>query len=264
MGDNVLLKDKSPLYKVCHYLFPLMSLTGFVLLWFLSANTEGSSMPTPLEAWQRMIEVFSAPVAKTPMVMHIWISFQRVFGSLIVAILVGVPFGIFLGWSDTFRGIFKPLFEIVRPIPAIAWVPLITLWFGVGEIPKMVIVFMGVVMPIVVNAYTGVIMIPQLNLDVAKIFGAKRHQILIDVVLPSSVGSIFAGIRTALSIGWMVLLAAEMISAQSGLGFLITRGSGNGDLALAIVAMLFIGIIGALFSYGFDYVERWLCPWQKK
>lgn len=258
------LKQRSVIYKICYYVFPFISIIAFLLGWLIISNNPGSLLPSPVEVFNRLIKVFMGPVAKKPMLEHIGVSLKRVFGSLAIAIFIGVPFGVSLGWNKLFRAFLKPIFEIIRPIPPIAWVPLVTVWFGTGEIPKMVIIFLGVFMPIVVNSYAGVEMVPPLNFDVGRIFGAKKQQLLFDVVLPSSLSAIFAGIRTALGTGWMVLLAAEMVSARSGLGFLIMQGSNANDLALSIVAMVFIGLMGAMFAYGFDYVERWLCPWKGK
>lgn len=252
------------IYKFLYYVLPLASLALFMALWNRVSSTENSSLPSPIDVFNRLIISFKAPVAKSTMFQHIYISLGRVFGALIIAVIAGIPFGIFLGWNRTFRALFKPLFEMIRPVPAIAWVPLITVWFGIGEFPRMLIVFLGVFMPIVVNSYSGVLMIPPINIDAGKIFGANKRQLLFDIAIPSSLSAIFAGIRTALSVGWMVLLAAEMISAKSGLGFLIVRGSSSSDIALAIVAMIFIGIGGAIFAYGFDFFERWICPWKTR
>lgn len=264
MNNDVALNQKSLTYRILYYVFPFVSIIAFLVFWQVISSSERSLLPSPMEVAERLVVVFQAPVAKTPMISHILVSMKRVFGSLAIAVLIGVPFGIFLGWYRTFRAIFKPIFEIIRPIPPIAWVPLITVWFGTGEFPKMLIVFLGVFMPIVVNSYAGVEMVPPLNFEVGRVFGANRNQLLFDVVLPSSLSAIFAGIRTGLGTGWMVLLAAEMISAKSGLGFLIMQGSNANDLTLSIVAMVFIGLMGAFFAYGFDYVERWLCPWKRK
>ena len=189
---------------------------------------------------------------------------RRVLTALIFSVFVGVPFGIAMGWSRTFRAVFKPLFEVIRPVPPIAWVPLFTLWFGTDEFSRVAIITMGVIMPIVINSYSGVIMVPEINFQVGRVFGAKSRDMLFDVVLPSSLSAIFAGIRTALGGGWMVLLASEMLGAREGIGFLIMQGSSANDLTLAIVGMVMIGVLGALFAYGFDYLERWLCPWKRK
>lgn len=249
--------------KFFYYLMPYLGIILFLVGWqSLSMNTE--LMPSPANACSRLITVWSENIARMPMIAHVGISMYRVLGSLVIAILIGVPFGVALGWSKLFRAMFKPLFEVIQPIPPIAWVPLVTLWFGTGEFPRMLIIFIGTVMPIVVNAYSGVAMVPPLNFDVGRVFGAKKKEMLFDIVLPSSMDAIFAGIRSALSSGWMVLLAAEMISAKSGLGFLIMRGSSVNDLELAVVGMFMIGLFGAIFAYAFDYVERWLCPWRKR
>ena len=258
------MKRNASLYKILYNLLPLISVISFLTIWQMIASVQNSSMPSPVIVLERLISCFQAPVAKVSMIAHIWISFWRVVGALLIAIIVGIPFGIMLGWSPTFNGILGPVFEIIRPIPPIAWVPLVTVWFGVGEFPRMLLCFIAVFTPIVINSYAGVTMIPQLNVDVALSFGASKRQLFFDIVIPSSLPAIFAGIRTALSSGWTVLVAAEMISANSGLGFLITRGSGNGDLALAMVAMVFIGLLGALLSLGFDYLEGVICIWKKK
>lgn len=118
------------------------------------------------------------------------------------------------GLEQTFRAIFKPLFEVIRPVPPIAWVPLFTLWFGTSEFSRVAIITMGVFMPIVINSYSGVVMVPEINFQVGRVFGARSMDMLFDVVLPSSLNAIFAGIRTALGGGWMVLLASEMLGAR--------------------------------------------------
>jgi len=250
-------------YRMFYYISPALALVAFLVLWHIVAVSGKTLLPTPFDTFQRLIIVWGTTISHQPMIAHVAISVQRIVIALAVAVLFGVPFGVALGWNKTFRAIFKPVFEIIRPVPPIAWVPLVTLWFGTGEIPRMIIIFMGVLMPIVVNSYSGVAMVPSLNTDVGRAFGANSVDMLFDIVLPSSLGAIFAGIRTAVGTGWMVLLAAEMLAAKSGIGFLIMEGSNNNDLELAIVGMVMIGILGSLFAYGFDFLERWLCPWKR-
>lgn len=263
-AKNTLLEEHGVLYKVLYYTGPYLLIIGFVLLW-QSAGASGKTMlPTPYEALERLVTIWSGDVAKHPMIYHVWVSMRRVLSALIFSIVVGIPFGIAMGWNRTFRAVFKPLFEVIRPVPPIAWVPLFTLWFGTGEFSRVAIITMGVFMPIVINSYSGVIMVPEINFQVGRVFGARSMDMLFDVVLPSSLNAIFAGIRTALGGGWMVLLASEMLGAREGIGFLIMQGSSANDLELAIVGMVMIGAFGALFAYGFDFLERWLCPWKRK
>jgi len=119
-------------------------------------------------------------------------------------------------------------------------------------------------MPIVVNSYSGVAMVAPTYIEVGRVFGAKNKDLMFDIVLPHSLDAIFAGIRTGIGGGWMVLLAAEMLAAKSGIGFLIIQGSNSNDLTLAIVGMVLIGMLGALFAYGFDFLELRLCPWKRR
>ena len=138
------------------------------------------------------------------------------------------------------------------------------MWYGIGEFPKVLIVFIGALMPIVINTYTGIKMVDSAILDMGRVFNATNRQLLFEIALPSAVPVIFAGIKTALGVGWMVVLAAEMIGAKAGVGFLITRGMEYFDVALIIVGMLSIGIIGALLSVVTDYIERLVVPWNQK
>ncbi len=263
MKINPLLKNTSIGYKLFYYSSSTFALILFLILWHITAVGGKTMLPTPADTLWRLITIWGTEISNQPMIAHVGISMWRILSALIVAVLFGIPFGVAMGWNKTFRAIFKPIFEIIRPVPPIAWVPLVTLWFGTGEIPRIIIIFMGVLMPIVVNSYAGVSMAPPLNIDVGRSFGAKSLDMLFDIVLPSSLGAIFAGVRTAVGTGWMVLLASEMLAAKSGIGFLIMQGTNNSDLNLAIVGMVMIGVMGALFAYGFDYLERWLCPWKR-
>ncbi len=262
--NNPLLENHGRAYRFFYYTGPYLLIIAFLLLWNYVASSESSMLPTPWESLQRMITIWSGKVAKHTMLYHVGISMRRVLTALVFSVVVGVPFGIAMGWNKTFRAIFKPLFEVIRPVPPIAWVPLFTLWFGTNEFSRIAIITMGVFMPIVINSYSGVIMVPQINFQVGTVFGANSLNMLFDVVLPSSLSAIFAGIRTALGGGWMVLLASEMLGAREGIGFLIMQGSSANDLTLSIVGMVMIGAFGALFAYGFDFLERWLCPWKRK
>lgn len=162
------------------------------------------------------------------------------------------------------KAIFGTLFELIRPIPPIAWLPIVIIWFGIGEFPKILIIFIGSFMPIVINTATGIRMVQPLYLDVAKMFNANSRQLLTEVAIPSALPAIFAGFRNGTSGAWMTMLAAEMIGATAGLGFLIYAGMQFFDVPLILVGMLAIGIVGTLLSVITDYSERWICPWSNK
>jgi len=257
------MNKKSAGYKFLMLILPVVSVALFVAAWFYVAEATNYRVPNLIQVWERFLVTLEKPIAKLSIFQHAWVSLQRVLKALFFAIVIGLPMGLLMGWNRTFRSIVRPLFEMIRPIPPIAWVPLITMWFGIDELPKIIIIFLGTFTPIVVNTYTGVSMVPSLNIDAGNIFGADARKQLVDIVLPSAFPSIFAGIRTAISSGWVVMLAAEMVSAKSGLGFLVIRGQDVADYPLILLAMVFIGVIGALISVVFTRIERWLCPWNE-
>lgn len=243
-------------------ILPLTSLGILVAVWVGYAVNNNQFLPTPLQVWKKFLGLVENPIAQTPMYSHIWVSLKRVFTGLSIATLLGIPFGTAIGWNRRFRAIFQPIFEIIRPIPPLAWVPLISIWCGIYESSKIILVFIGTFMSIVVNTYAGVELASKDNITVGRMFGVKGIRLLTDIVFPSALPSIMAGLKTALTTGWGVVLAAEMISAKSGLGFLVTRGSDSNDIELVLVSMIFIGLIGALMSAVFTIIERKLSPWR--
>ena len=179
-----------------------------------------------------------------------------------IAIVLGVLLGVGLGWNRIFNGLINPVFELLRPIPPIAWIPLIILWFGIGELPKVVIVFIGSFVAIVLNTYAGIKEIDPLIIDAGKVLGANGKQLLFDVALPATIPAILAGIRTALSSGWMCVVAAEMIAAKQGVGYLIVQGQQSGDTAMIVACMLVIGVVSMMMSTFLSKMEGVLCPWK--
>lgn len=254
--------QKTPLQKVLYFVLPIISIGILFLGWFSISAERPDLFPGPMTTWERFLLLLEKPIGRITLVQHILDSLRRVGIAVGLACVLGIAFGVMLGWSKKFQATFGVLFEIIRPIPPLAWIPLITIWFGIGELPKILIVFIGTFANVVVNTATGVRMVDSLQLDVGKIFGANTAQTLWQIVLPASLPAIFAGIRTALGAGWAVVLAAEMLGATSGVGFLITRGNEIGDTALIIVCMFIIGLVGALLSLVASFFERKVCPWR--
>jgi taurine transport system permease protein len=241
---------------------PFLSIAIFLSLWLWVASGENAVIPTPIDVFNRFILFLGTPVSKISIQSHIWVSICRVLIGMGSAAVFGIIFGMLLAMIPWFRSIFMPLFNMLRPIPPIAWIPLVTVWFGVGEFPKIFLVFYGCTVPVTINTFTGISMVPDEFEHVGRIFHARKWDRLRDVVLPSAIPAIIAGIKASLSSAWMILLSSEMISAKAGLGFLITRGSDSNDLALSMIAMILIGLIGCLMSLGLTFLERKLCPWK--
>lgn len=250
---------RGPLY----YVLPVLSVALLIVGWIFLASAKPDLFPTPAATWARFIEILQKPVARVPLYLHILRSLRRVVIALVFACVLGVIFGVMVGWNRTFKATLGSLFEIIRPIPPIAWIPLITIWYGIGEFPKVLIIFIGTFAIVVTNTYTGVAMVDPLNLSVGRMFHASRLQLLTDFVIPAALPAIFAGIRMSIGVGWAIVLAAEMVGATSGVGFLIFRGNELRDMPLIFVCMFLIGIIGALLSWAASKLERRLCPWNE-
>jgi len=248
--------------KKIYYFLPVLSLLVFLIIWTILANKDGSMLPTPLATLTRFFEIMQKPISKSTLPLHIWASLKRVLIAFSIAVISGISLGIGLGWNKKFNAFAGPIFEILRPIPPIAWIPLVILWFGIGETSKIVIVFIGAFIPIVLNTFSGIRAIDPLLINAGKVLGANKRQLLTDIALPTTIPAILAGIKTALSSGWMCVVAAEMIVAKQGVGFLIVRGQESGDTALIVVCMLAIGIVSAILSTILTKMEGVLCPWK--
>ena len=239
-----------------------LSILGLVVVWFLVSNSKPDFFPTPMATIERFIKLIEKPVMKISILGHIFASLKRVMLALIASIILGVGIGLVMGWNKKVRAAINPILMALRPIPPIAWIPLIILLFGIGEFPKVLLVFIGSFFPIVMNTMSGVSLVDDMYLKVGKIYKANTWQMLRHVIFPAAMPAILAGIKIAISSGWMVVVAAEMLSSKSGLGFLINRG--RDDVALIMVAMILIGVVGALLSAVFTFIERKLCGWMSK
>lgn len=246
------------------YLLKVISVLILLAAWVYLSIQNPKIFPTPIAAWERLLKLVEKPVMKISIWGHIAVSLRRVLIALAVATVTGVSFGLITGWCPRVKAAFNPLFVALRPIPPIAWIPLIILWFGIGEFPKVLLVFIGAFFPIAQNTMAGVEMVDDMYLKVGKIYKAGTWDMLRHIVFPASMPAIMAGIKISLSSGWMVVVAAEMLASKSGLGFLIIRGQESFDIALVLVGMVLIGLIGAALSTLFGFIERWICPWMIK
>ncbi|WP_312692784.1 ABC transporter permease [Caproiciproducens sp.] len=251
---------KKQIYKA----LPIVSVILLIAIWLLASSSGNSQFPSPAATWHRLLVLLHKPIKNLSLWGHILASLERVVTALVLSWILGISFGILLGWSKKCNALFGPVFTAFRAVPPLAWIPLFTIWFGTSEGSKILLVFIGAVMPVVVNTQAGMSNVNKLYLDVGTIFNASSRQKLFQIAIPSALDAIFAGVRTSASAGWMVVLAAEMLGANSGVGFLITRGMDSGDLPLVLLAMICIGIIGAILAIFTQIAEGVICPWTRK
>lgn len=241
---------------------PIISFALVLILWSLVSFNNPNLIPSLLDIWNRFTLLLVEPLSGATLTGHIWASLLRVLIAFVLVIFIGIALGVLFGWYFTFNSLVYPVFEILRFIPPIAWIPLVILWLGIGEAPKIAIVFIGSITPVVMNTYAGIKNIDKLIIDAGRVLGADRRQLLFEVAIPASIPQIIAGIKTALSGGWMCVVAAEMIVARQGVGFLIVRGQESGDTALIIVCMITIGVVNSLLSLLLNKIEKVSTPWR--
>ncbi len=246
-----------------YYALSVLSVSLLLLAWFVYSSSANAILSTPMEVIERFAGVIRSPIAGTSLAGHIWASLKRVLTGFIVASAIGIVLGICFGWFETFRDIVWPIFSIIRPIPPIAWIPLVILWAGIGETAKIIIVFIACVMPVVLNTFAGIESADPLLLDAGKVLGANSRQMLLSVALPDSIPTIIAGMKNALSTGWMAVVGAEMVVAREGVGFLIISGMDNLDISLVLVSIVIIACISACLTFILNRMEGVLCPWLK-
>lgn len=248
--------------KVLYVLLPILSIAMIIFAYAYVQHKMPILLPGAAGMWDRFIKTFTNPIKNVNLIGHIWASLKRVMIALIFAWTLGIGFGVMIGWNRTCKAIFGSIFELFRPIPPIAWIPIIIMWFGIGEFPKVLIVFIGSFIPVVINTEDGIRMVEKEYIDVGRVFGANRSQLLREFVVPTALPAIFAGIRTSVSSAWTVVLAAEMLGADHGVGALVTRGWNAGDMALVFVSIIWIGIIGAILAFVLNKLERVVTPWN--
>lgn len=251
--------------KNLRYFAPVASIGTFVLLWGLvSLKVSADFLPSPGMVLNEAIRLFNTHVGGTSMVGHVGYSLRRVMIAFGLAILFGLPLGLLMGWNRVAEKIVMPVFEVLRPIPPIAWIPIAILWLGVAEGSKIFICFVGAFVIMILNSYTGMRYVDPLLIDAAKSFGASRSQQFFNVAVPACMPSIFAGVQNALSMAWMCVLAAEMVGAREGVGFIIIQGMDLNKSSMILVGMILIGIVGSLLAASLRWIERILCPWRRE
>lgn len=221
---------------------PLLVLAAIVALWWAVVAHSGSLIfPSP-----RQVALGALELARDGTLwQHIAASLLRVATGFLLALVVALPLGLWMGRVDAAYRTLNPVFQIMRPISPIAWIPIAILWFGVGDVAPVFLIFLAAVFPMIVQTSAGVHAIDGRYLRAAENFGVPRAKLFRQVIVPAVLPEVLTGMRISLGVAWLVVVAAEMIVRSSGLGFLImdTRNAGN-RYDLVVAAMIIIGLIG--------------------
>lgn len=260
--------EKKQNQKLRLLLLSVLGLVVFFGIWELVVRT-GLISERTLCAPTTAIKTFIFKLSnKKPdgatLIAHFLSSIKLSLTGFVLAVAVGVPLGLFMGYYKVFDRFFTPLFEVIRPIPPIAWIPIIILTLGIGFEAKVFIIFISAFVPCVVNSYLGVKLTNQTLINVARTFGASRWQIFRRVCVPSAMNMVFTGIRISLGASWSTLVAAEMLASTKGLGYMIQIGRNLIRPDVIIVGMFTIGFTGALMGWILGLFEKKIAPWRYK
>jgi len=232
-----------------------------VILWQVGANLKLWN-PLFLPAPSKVAAAGWRLLVTGELVGHFGDSLLRIAWANLIAVGVAVPLGFFMGLYRPFEDLVDGLLNLLRPIPPLAWIPLAILWFGIGERSVVFITLLAAFFALLLNTIAGVRGVEKSLVRAALSLGATRRVLLMQVIFPATLPSLFTGLRIALGVSWMSIVAAELIAASSGLGFLITYYRELMRPDLILVGMLSIGIVGFLMDRGLQWLEHKLVPWR--
>jgi len=221
-------------------------------------------LPAPEAIGNAISQAINGDLDGEPLWVHLATSLLRIMGAFALAVVLGVPLGLAMGMNRVIRGIFDPLIEFYRPLPPLAYLPLMIIWFGIGETSKVLLIFLACFAPVVLAARSGVLSASRDQINAARSMGAGRVQVLLYVVLPAALPEILVGLRIGMGVGWTTLVAAEMIAAHAGIGQMVLNASNFLRTDVVMMGILLIGIFAGLFEFGIRWLERVLVPWKGK
>ena len=250
--------------RICISVF---CVAAFLLLWNLAVTFSWINpkyVASPWEVVQTFVRKFYDVVPDGgTLPLHFWTSLKVVLVGFVLAVVVGVPLGLLSGYYRIADDLVTPIFEVIRPIPPLAWTPLAIIWMGLGSTAKGFLIFLAAFVPCVINSYTGIRLTNQVRINVAKTFGASNWEIFRTVCVPSALPMVFAGIKIAIGNAWTTVVAAELLASSAGLGYMIQQGRTYSRSDIIIVGMFAIGITGSIFSWIVGKMEKRFVPWRE-
>lgn len=228
-----------------------------IIIWqliFTFGNYSEALFPSPKGVTKGFMELVSDGV----LFEGIRDSMMRFIIGYLLSVILGITLGLILGWFRKVWGFINPIVQLLRPISPMAWLPFVVLWFGIGDLPAIAIIFIAAFFPILLSTVSAVGSVDQIYLKVAKNFGIKQPQVLTKIILPAAFPSIATGLHLALGTAWVFLVAGEMVGAQSGLGFLIVDARNNLRADMLMATMVTIGVIGLCLDGLIRLLEKWI------
>jgi taurine transport system permease protein len=242
----------------------ISSVLAILIAWFIVTALQiipELFLPSPSAVWQKFLEVSQQGFMKATLWQHLAASIGRVGIALLAAIIIGVPLGLWMGLNKWVRAVCDPLVELLRPIPPLAYLPLLVIWFGIGEMTKTLLIFFSILAPIIISSTYGVLSHQNNRERAALSLGASRSQVLKYVILPTALPHILTGIRIGLGVGWSTLVAAELVAADRGIGFMVQSAAQFLITDTVILGIVVIAIVAVSFELFLRWLQKQLAPW---
>lgn len=244
----------------------LGTIAALIALWFLLTTVtgmiSGARFPSPAEFWASLNQINGRGYAGATLTTHAIHSVKLVAMGFLVAVATGVPLGLWMGWDRRVEALINPVFLVIRPIPPLAWIPLAILWLGLGDAAKIMVIWFSAFVPSVINAFTGVRNIDRPILEAARMLGTPGWRLVREVIVPAASPMIFTGLRLSLQASWTTLVAAELVGALVGLGFILNMAQQDIYPAMILVGMIAVGIMGWATTWLLGQAERRALAWN--
>ena len=244
----------------------LATLLALLALWWLVARlgwVDPLFLPPPGRVLAQLVTLAGPQgFMDASLWQHLGASLQRILIALLAAAVFGISAGLAMGLSPTVRGMLDPLIELYRPVPPLAYLPLMVIWFGIGETAKVLLIYLAIFAPVAMATLAGVQSAQQVRLRAARSLGASRVQVLWHVILPGALPEILTGLRIGLGVGWSTLVAAELIAATRGVGFMVQSAGEFLATDVVLAGILVIALVAFVLELGLRALQRRLTPWH--
>lgn len=243
----------------------VLTVCALLALWFAATRlgwVKPLFLPSPEAVYLQFYAYLSGAANDKPLWQHLLASVLRVSVAFWLAFVVAIPVGVAMGMSRIMRGIFDPPLEFYRPLPPLAYLPLVIIWFGIDETPKVLLIFLSCFAPLALAARAGMRSASHEQIQAAYSMGASYVQVIRHVMLPAALPDILVGMRIAIGFGWTTLVAAEMVAANVGLGQMVLNASNFLRTDIVVMGIIVIGVVAYLFDLMMRWVERRLVPWK--
>jgi taurine transport system permease protein len=244
----------------------LGTVAALIALWFLLTTVTGlitsARFPSPAEFWTSLTQINGRGYAGATLLSHALHSLKLVILGFLVAIATGVPLGLWMGWDRRVEALINPVFLIIRPIPPLAWIPLAILWLGLGDAAKIMVIWFSAFVPSVINSFAGVRNIDRPTLEAARMLGTPIGRMVREVIVPAASPMIFTGLRLSLQASWTTLVAAELVGALVGVGFVLNMAQQDIYPGMILVGMLTVGVLGFATTWVLGRAERHALAWN--